>query len=178
MGLAGYYRRFIRNYGAISKPLTTMLKKDSFRWTPASEEAFVKLKLALQSAPVLALPDFSKPFEIETDASAVGIGAVLMQQNHPIAFISQTLSHRHQVLSAYEKELLAILFAVKKWHYYLVDRRFIIRTDQQSLKYLLEQRITTPLQHTWLTKLLGFDYEIVYKAGKENVVADALFRLP
>lgn len=82
------------------------------------------------------------------------------------------------MLSAYENELLAILFAVKIWHYYLVDRRFIIRTDQQSLKYLLEQRITTPLHHTWLTKLFGIDYEMTYKEGTKNVAVDALSRLP
>lgn len=101
-----------------------------------------------------------------------------MQDNHPIAYISKPLSLKHQGLSSYEKELLAILFAVKKWHCYMIARPFVIRTDQQSLKHMLKQKISTPLQHTWLAKLLGFDYEIVYKAGRENIVAHALSRLP
>lgn len=100
-----------------------------------------------------------------------------MQDKHPIAFISKALSPRQQVLSVYEKELLAILLAVKHWHYYLITGHFLIRTDQQSLKYLLTQKVTTPLQHKWLAKLMGYDYSIDYKKGKENVAADALSRV-
>lgn len=77
----------------------------------------------------------------------------------------------------YEKELLAIIFAVKHWHYYLITGRFTIQTDQKSLKHLLEQNVTTPLQHTWLSKLMGYDCDIVYKKGSENSVADALSRV-
>ena len=102
---------------------------------------------------------------------------MLMQEGHPLAYISKALSLRHQGLSVYEKELLAIVFAVKKWHHYLHGRHFVIRTDHHSLKYLLQQRITFPGQHTWLTKLMGYDYEINYKRGRENVVADALSRM-
>ena len=129
-------------------------------------------------APVLALPNFSLQFVIETDASGVGIGAVLMQQGHPLAFISKALSPAHQSLSAYDKEMMAILFAVKKWHHFLVGRHFIIRTDHQPLKYLLEQKVSTPSQHTWLAQLMAYDFEIVYKKGAENRVADALSRVP
>ena len=92
----------------------------------------------MTSAPVLSLPDFSQDFTIETDASGNGIGAVLMQQGHPITFISKALSAKHQALSVYDKEMFAILFAMKKWHFYLVGRHFIIRTDHQPLKYLVE----------------------------------------
>lgn len=175
--MAGYYRRFIRLFGVIAKPLTELLKKDSFGWNPQAQHAFESLKLALSSAPVLALPDHTKPFTIETDASAKGLGAVLMQEKHPIAFISKALSPKQQTLSVYEKELLAILMAVKQWHYYLIIGRFTIRTDQQSLKYLLGQKVTTPLQHTWLAKLMGYDYEIEYKQVNENVAVDALSRV-
>ncbi|KAJ0803307.1 putative nucleotidyltransferase, Ribonuclease H [Helianthus annuus] len=177
LGLAGYYRRFIRSFGIIAKPLTDLLKKDAFGWNEEAQLAFNQLKSALSSAPVLALPDFSKQFVIETDASAYGLGAVLMQDKHPISFISKALSPKQQVLSVYEKELLAILMAVKQWHYYLVTGQFLIRTDQQSLKHLLTQKVTTPLQHKWLAKLMGYNYSIDYKKGKENVAADALSRV-
>ena len=127
--------------------------------------------------PVLALPNFSEKFIIETDASGVGIGAVLMQGGHPVAFISKAFSSRHQALSVYQKELLAIVYAVTKWHHYLMGRHFSIRTDHQSLKHLLQQRITFPGQHAWLAKLMEYDYDISYKKGRDNVAADALSRI-
>ena len=100
-----------------------------------------------------------------------------MQEGHPIAFLSKALSPRNLGLSAYEKELLALLMAVTKWKHYLLGYHLIIKTDHQSLKYLLDQKLTTSLQHKWLAKLLGLDYEIQYKKGVENKVADALSRL-
>ncbi|KAD1183178.1 hypothetical protein E3N88_43191 [Mikania micrantha] len=100
-----------------------------------------------------------------------------MQEGHPIAFISKALSVKQLSLSVYEKELLAILMAVKQWHHYLLPRKFIIKTDQKSLKYLLTQKITTPLQQTWLAKLMGYTYEISYKKGTDNLVADGLSRV-
>lgn len=126
--------------------------------------------------PVLALPDFNESFIVETDASSQGIGAVLMQRGHPIAFISKALSPKHLALSTYEKELLAVIHAVQKWNSYLLDRHFVIKTDQQSLKHLLENKVNTSFQQRWLSKLLGYDYEICYKKGYENKVADALSR--
>lgn len=177
LGLTGYYRRFIRSFGVIAKPLTELLKKDAFSWSPAAQLSFDQLKVALTTAPVLALPDLSQPFIVETDACTRGIGAVLMQNKHPLAFISKALSPRQQTLSVYEKELLAIILATKQWHYYLISGHFIIRTDQKSLKHLIDQKVTTPLQHSWLVKLMAYDFEIHYKKGCENVAADALSRL-
>ncbi|KAJ0816356.1 putative nucleotidyltransferase, Ribonuclease H [Helianthus annuus] len=177
LGLAGYYRRFIRNFGLLARPLTDLLKKEGFKWDGLAQKAFDHMKQVLSSPPVLKLPDFSKTFVIETDASTRGMGAVLMQEGHPLSFISKALSNRQQSLSVYEKELLAIIMAVKYWHHYLVTRHFVIKTDHQSLKHLLEQKIVTPLQQKWLSKLLGYDYEICYKKGVENVVADALSRV-
>ncbi|KAJ4815745.1 polyprotein [Rhynchospora pubera] len=176
LGLTGYYRRFIQNYGAISKPLTDQLKKNGFCWNEQATAAFAKLKEAMTNAPVLAIPNFSKPFVIEADASDKGIGAVLMQDHRPIAFLSKSIGVKAQGLSTYEKEFLALLTAVQKWRHYLVGGKFIIRTDQLSLKHLLEQKLTHAMQHKGLCKLLGLDYVIEYKRGSENRVADALSR--
>ncbi|GKD35807.1 putative mitochondrial protein [Tanacetum coccineum] len=109
--------------------------------------------------------------------SGKGIGAVLCQNGHPIAYWSKTLSAKHQALSTYEKEFLAVVAALDKWKGYLLDRHFKIRTDHFSLKYLLNQKLTTLFQFKWLPKLLGYDYEIIYKKGSKNVVADALSRM-
>ncbi|GJV76968.1 retrotransposon-related protein [Tanacetum coccineum] len=177
LGLTGYYRRFIRDYALISQPLTKLLKKNAFVWSNEAQSAFVQLKEAMMNAPVLKLPNFEEVFIVETDASGEGIGAVLQQSGHPIAYFSKTLAPRHHSLSTYEKELLAVIQALHKWRGYLLDRHFIIKTDHFSLKYLLEQRITTPAQMKWLPKLMGFDYEIMYKKGSENGAADALSRV-
>ena len=143
-GLTGYFRKFIRNYGLIAAPLTNLLRKDAFKWTVEGNSAFQHLKAAVMNPPVLALPDFSKPFIIECDASGVGIGAVLMQGQRPIAFHSQALKGRSLHLSTYEKEFLALVTAVKRWRPYLLGKPFIIKTDHQSLQFLLEQKIGTP----------------------------------
>jgi hypothetical protein len=176
LGLTGYYRRFVKNYGSISKPLTQLLKKDAFIWQEEALTAFNALKQAMIQPPVLSLPDLNQPFVVETDASGSGLGAVLMQAGHPIAFISKALGPRQQALSTYEREMLAILQAVTKWRHYLWGRHFTIRTDHVSLKYMLAQKVSYPSQHIWLTKLLGFDYDIEYRKGRENIAADALSR--
>jgi RNase H-like domain found in reverse transcriptase len=135
------------------------------------------LKFALSHAPVLNLPDFTKPFVIETDASQFGIGAVLMQDHRPLAYLSQKLGIKNQGLSTYEKELLTLITAVIKWKHYVLGSHFIIKTNQISLKNLLEQKIHTTLQHRGLSKLLSLDYTIEYKKGCDNKVADALSRI-
>ncbi|KAD2805006.1 hypothetical protein E3N88_38383 [Mikania micrantha] len=149
LGLAGYYRRFIKAFGVMARPLTDLLKKDSFKCNEEAQVAFEILKQAFTTAPVLALPGFSKEFVVETDASSKGLGAVLMQEGHPIAFISKALSTRQQSSSVYEKELLAILMA----------------------------KVTTPLQQTCLAKLMGYNYDIAHKNGSENVAVDGLSRM-
>lgn len=161
----------------ISKPLTLLLRKGAFCWNPEAEEAFCKLKQLLSQTPILALPDFSKPFILETDACMTGVEEVLMQEGRPIAFLSKALGKKHMGLSTYEKEMLAIIMAVQKWRTYLLGHQFIIKTDHQALKHIMEQKITTHIQQKWLYKLLGFDYIIAYKKGKENLAAGALSRV-
>lgn len=111
LGLTGYYRRFVQNYGILSRPLTQLLKKGGFTWSKEAEQAFDNLKLAMSSTPVLGLPDFSKPLIVETDACKTGVGAVLMQDGKPLAYMSKALSQKHLGLSTYEKELLAVIMA-------------------------------------------------------------------
>lgn len=143
LGLSGYYRKFIRGYALVRKPLTNLPKKEAFEWNRPANEAFQSLKSALVSAPVLDIPNFSIPFVVETDASKEGIGAVVMQDHHPIAFISRSVGPRWKSLSIYEKKFLALVFAVQKWEQYLMGVHFVIRTNQKSLKWLLKQKIST-----------------------------------
>ncbi|XP_035549739.1 uncharacterized protein LOC118349426 [Juglans regia] len=176
LGLTGYYRKFIKCYGLIAAPLTALLKKDAFVWNSEATKAFGELKAAVTSPPVLALPDFTKGFIIECDACANGVGAVLMQDQRPLAFLSQALKGKNLLLSTYENEFLALVLAVKKWRPYLLGGTFVVRTDHHSLKYLLEQKVGIAAQQKWLAKLLGYEFTIEYKKGVDNKVADALSR--
>lgn len=177
LGLARYYRRFIQNYGLICKPLFGALKKEGFRWTDTQATAFQQLKDKMTTAPVLALPDFSLPFVLEADASGYGIGAVLMQKGQPIAFLSKALGPKAAGWSTYDKEALAIIEAIKKWKHYFASSSIIIRTDQQSLKHIQDQKVTEGVQHKLLIKLLGYKFTVEYKKGKENRVTDALSKV-
>ncbi|KAJ0483369.1 putative nucleotidyltransferase, Ribonuclease H [Helianthus annuus] len=177
LGLTGYYRRFVPNYAKTATPLTDILKQKVFVWSDEVTQAFTTLKSHMQDLVTLALPDFTKPFDLTTDASGQAIGAVLSQNNRPVAFYSKKLCPTMQAQSTYTKELYAITESVRKWRQYLLGRRFRIFTDHHSLKHMLTQTINTPEQQKWITKLLGYDFEIHFKPGKENTVADALSRV-
>jgi hypothetical protein len=134
------------------------------------------LNMAMCTTLVLSLPDFTKTFFMECDASGKGIGVVLMQEGRPLAFTNKQLSKQNLGKSIYEQEMLAILYVVDIWRPYLLGKRFQIKTDHQSLKYFLEQCISSLEKQKWVNNLFGYDYEIIYKKGKDNVVMDALSR--
>ena len=175
--MAGYYRRFIKDFGTIAAPLTQLLRKDSFIWTEIATTAFDKLKHALSTAPILHLLDFGKLFIVDCDASGTCcFGAVLHQGAGPIAFYSKLFAQRHLKIAAYERELIGLVQAVRHWRPYLWGRRFTVRTDHYALKFMLDQRLSTVPQHQWVSKLFGFDFSVEYRPGKLNTVADALSR--
>jgi hypothetical protein len=130
----------------------------------------------LTTAPVLQLLDFSQPFVVDCDASGSGFGAVLHQGDRPLAFFSRAIAPQHAKLAAYERELIGLVKAVRHWRPYLWGRSFRVRTDHYSLKYLLDQRLSTIPQHQWVSKLFAYDFSVEYRSGKNNAAADALSR--
>lgn len=170
-GLNGFYRRFVKGYAHIAVG-TDLLKKDQFSWSSKTQTSFDNLKVALTQTPLLALPDFSVPLSCKQS----GIGAVLLQHNHPIAYFSKKLSPRMSRAFTYVRELFAVTQTVSKWRQHLMGHHFTIITDHQSLRDILTQPIHTPEQQKYLIKLLGFDFDIQYKPRRNNIVADALSR--
>ncbi|KAG7527866.1 Retrotransposon gag domain, partial [Arabidopsis suecica] len=176
-GLAGFYRRFVKDFSTLAAPLTEVIKKDvGFKWEQAQDDAFHALKEKLTNAPVLVLPDFLKTFEIECDASGVGIGAVLMQDKRPIAYFSEKLGGATLNYPTYDKELYALVRALQTWQHYLWPKEFVIHTDHESLKHLKGQQKLNKRHARWVEFIETFPYVIKYKKGKDNVVADALSR--
>lgn len=174
LGLVGYYWRFVRNFGHLARPLTDLLKRGEFKWTNEATDAFEALQQATTTLPVLAMPDFAKPLVVETNASGSGLGVVLMQQGRPIAYLSKALSGTTRFCSVYGCELMAVVLAVQKWRHYLLGRHFVARTDQQSLRFLMDQWLLPPEHLCWAIKFFGYDFELQYKQGASNRIADAL----
>ena len=136
-GLASFYWRFVKDFSTLAAPLTEVIKKNvGFHWGTDQENAFATIKERLCSAPVLALPNFNKNFEIECDASRIRIGDVLMQDKRPIAFFSEKLSEASLKHPTYDKEIYALVRALETWQHYLWPREFMIHTDHESLKHL------------------------------------------
>ena len=177
VGLAGCYRRFIEGFSKIVAPLTQLTRKDQpFAWTDRCEESFRELKLRLTSAPVLIIPDVSKPFEVYCDASHQGLGCVLMQERKVVAYASRQLKIHEKNYPTHDLELAAVVFALKIWRHYLYGAQFRVFSDHKSLKYLFDQKELNMRQRWWIEFLKDYDFELLYHLGKANVVADALSR--
>jgi hypothetical protein len=176
LGLTGYYRKFVHGYGLITAPLMALLKREAFHWTPAATTAFEALKTTLTKTLVLQLPNFEESFIVDCDASGSGFGTALHQDHEPIAFFSRQVAPQHAKLAAYERELISLVKAVRHWRAYLWTQEFVVRTDHFSLKHLLDQRLSAIPQHTWVSKLFGYSFQVEYKPGKLNAAADALSR--
>ncbi|WVZ92091.1 hypothetical protein U9M48_038181 [Paspalum notatum var. saurae] len=176
-GLAGYYRRFIKDFSKIAKPMTSLTKKNAkFVWGPKCEDGFRELKKLLTTAPVLAQPDVTKPFDVYCDASGQGLGCVLMQEGRVIAYASRQLRKHEANYPTHDLELAAVVHALKIWRHYLLGNTCHIYTDHKSLKYIFTQPELNMRQRRWLELIKDYDLEIHYHPGKANVVADALSR--
>ncbi|XP_052622433.1 uncharacterized protein LOC128127784, partial [Lactuca sativa] len=177
LGLAGYYRRFIKDFSKIAVPLTRLTRKGvTFSWGPEQQTSFETLRQRLCEAPILALPEGMEDFVVYCDASISGLGAVLMQRGHVIAYASRQLKPHEARYPTHDLELGAVVFALKIWRHYLYGVRCTIYTDHKSLKYLMDQPNLNMRQRRWLDVVKDYDCEILYHPGKANVVADALSR--
>jgi hypothetical protein len=175
LGLAGYYRRFIEGFSKITKPITELLKKDKkFKWTPVCEASFQELKKWLTTAPVLVMLDMEKSFSIYCDASGQGLGCVLMQDGHVVAYALRQLSKHEEHYPTHDLELATMVHALKIWRHYLVGKRCGLYMDHKSLKYIFTQPDLNLRQRRWLELMKDYDLGINYHPGKANVVANAL----
>ncbi|KAK1613071.1 hypothetical protein QYE76_036744 [Lolium multiflorum] len=182
LGHAGFYRRFIKDFSKISKPLTNLLQKDvPFVFDDDCKEAFETLKKALTTAPVVEPPDWNLPFEIMCDASDFAVGAVLGQRVdkklNVIHYASKTLDAAQRNYATTEKELLAVVFACDKFRPYIVDSKVTIHTDHAAIRYLMTKKDAKPRLIRWVLLLQEFDLHIIDRKGADNPVADNLSRL-
>ncbi|KAD2806207.1 hypothetical protein E3N88_39584 [Mikania micrantha] len=182
LGHAGFYRRFIKDFSKITRPMTRLLEKDvEFKFSEECMRAFEFLKEKLVSSPILIAPDWSLPFELMCDASDFAVGAVLGQRKnkhfHPIYYASKTLDDAQENYTTTEKELLAVVYAFDKFRSYLVLSKTIVYTDHAALRYLFAKKDAKPRLIRWILLLSEFDIEIKDKKGAENVAADHLSQL-
>ena len=177
LGLAGYYRRFVRGFSIIASPLTKLLRKGiKFEWTDKCQNCFEQLKGMLVEAPVLTQPTSGKEYTLYSDASCIGLGCVLMQDGKVVAYASRQLKPNEQNYPTHDLELVAVVFALKIWRHYLYGEKCRIYTDHKSLKYLLTQKELNLRQRRWLELLKDYDCIVDYHPGKANIIADALIR--
>ena len=180
LGVTGYYRKFTKNYSSIAAPLYALTKKNAnFTWTEECENAFQLLKNALISPPILAYPEYDKPFQLYTDASSYAVGAVLCQTQNGvervICYAGRALSHAEQY-GITEKECLALVYAVKKFDCYLRFTKFTAYVDHSALKWLLTLKEPTGKFARWITLIQSYDMKIVYRPGIAHGNADGVSR--
>ena len=177
LGLAGYYRRFVKGFSMTAAPMTRLLQKNLlYEWSEKCQRSFDKLKAFLTEAPVLTQPTYGREYVIFSDASLNGLGCVLMQEGKVVAYASRQLKPHEKNYPTHDLELAAIVFALKIWRHYLYGEKYFIYTDHKSLKYLPSQRELNLRQQRWMELIKYFDCVIDYHPGKANVVADALSR--
>lgn len=181
IGMVSWYRRFIPTFSDLVVPLTSLLKKGAkFIWDDGCEESFKNIKNALVSAPILTCPNFEYPFVLQTDASAYALGSVLTQkidgEEHVICYLSRTLSKQERKYSAVERELLCVLWSIEKLRCYLEGAKFSVVTDCYSLQWLDNLQNPQGRLGRWALRLQQFDYTVIHRKGKDNVVPDALSR--
>ncbi|KAL5828810.1 hypothetical protein ACOSQ3_018278 [Xanthoceras sorbifolium] len=177
LGLAGYYRRFVKGFSSIATPLTKLLHKNvKFEWNEKCQIAFEKLKAMLVEAPIMVQPVSSKDYVIYSDASHNDLSCVLMQEGKVVAYASRQLKTHEQNYPTHDLELAAIVFALRIWRHYLYGEKCYIYTDHKSLKYLPTQKELNLRQRRWMELIKDYDCVIDYHPGKANVVADALSR--
>ena len=179
LGLASYYRRYIARFADIAAPLHNLTQKGiTFHWTPECEQAFFILKEKLVQAPILTFPKFDEGadmFELQTDASAVGVGAILEQGGHVVAYASRALTKAERQYSVIQRECLAAVYAMKQFRHYLLGRKFKLMTDHAPLQWLSAQKMEGLLCR-WALAIQEYDFSIVYRKGSLNVNADSLSR--
>jgi hypothetical protein len=177
LGLAGFYRRFVKDFSTIAAPLHEFTKKGVlFRWGQTQEESFATFKDKLTHAPLLQLPNFGKTFELACDASGIGIGGVLMQDGKPVAYFSEKLHGPILNYSTYDKELYTLVRSLEMWRHYLWPKEFVIHSDHESLKYLRSQNNLNCRHAKWVKFIESFLYIIGHKKEKDNIIAGALSR--
>ena len=183
LGIASYYRKFIKNFAKIANPLNQLLTKgNKFNWTTECDEALSKLKAELTNPPILKFPDFNKPFLIMTDASAYAIGAVLSQndeneKDHPIAYASRSLKPHEKNYSTIEREALALVYATKQFRHYIWSKEITLLTDHKPLQWLMSHKDTSSRLIRWALNLQDLNINIKYRTGKNNANADFLSRI-
>ncbi|XP_068121096.1 uncharacterized protein [Hyperolius riggenbachi] len=183
LGMVGYYQRFVPDFATIAAPLTNLIKGKSsggITWNKDAEVAFCKLKEVLCSGPVLIAPDFKKKFVVQTDASNVGLGAVLSQmvhgEEHPVVYLSRKLTPAEKNYSIVERECLAIKWALEALRYYLLGRRFRLVTDHSPLTWMAQAKGQNARVTRWFLSLQDYNFSVEHRAGKLQANADALSR--